>query len=471
VVCLLLIATYSVGGWWTPAAAQVSSDAVAVAVHHDLTRVAATGAVLGVIARDGVRWMESFGSVGMDGAEPMHPREKMHLGTFGDHFLAGLALQMEDQGVVDLNAPVHRLLPGLSAGVGGRTLNALLMHTGGFDASPLVARARGTSAERQSVDRDRQLLNDQVIMLPADLVRSPSPHHTLLAGTVLEARGGGSLEGAFRTYLLRPAGVAEVSFAPEGGTPNGVRPGFQVRLAPGDPYGLAPFPEPSVLQPQQRIWAHAFDFSRIMQHLLFEIAARDALLTPRIADPFDAPGAGAFSLGFRWDSSGRGRWVGEGPGYTTEVRFLPLGSRDDGEGFLLFAMANGGASTLDRALTTLEDWVRGLEQSPTSPSLQPVASGPAPFEPAELRPALAGRYRNGSEILHLVWDNGMPAVDLGLGTRLPVRAGISGELEAYLPDGRTALRFRVASAGPAVLLLAQGIAFVKEAIPGAPRRD
>lgn len=428
---------------------------LATPVRQDLVRGPATGGALAWIDQDGIRWIDAFGSEDLDGNMPMTVRHRMHLGTFGDFLLAALAAEMDGLGVVDLDAPVRQVVDGLAPGIGSRSLTQLLLHTAGFDAAPLAARPRGTEAYRMRVDEAHRLLDDRVLMLPAGAIRSPSPHHTLLASRVLGARGGGSLDGAFRTYLFRPAGIAEAVFAPPGGAPAGAHPGFQVRLAAGMPYTEAPFPEPAVLQPQERLWMHAADLARLLHYVLFRSPHGAQVLLPRVGDPDGVSGQGAFGLAVRWDDTGRGGWKGEGPGYTVELRVLAE------YGALLLAMSNGGASPLTRGLDALGAWIernatpesshRSAAAGPSGPPAGPL--GPwgismdhaaLPYPPAiPPGPEVSGRYRNGSEMFHLRWRSGALEADLGIGRWLPIREAEDGALEAYLDDGRTAFRFRL----------------------------
>jgi hypothetical protein len=464
-----LVPSSAAGG--RPLYAQPPSD-LAEAVHQDLIRVAAPGAVLAWIDREGVRWMEPFGSQDLEGTTPMHLRHRMHLGTFGDLLLAALAVEMEALGLLSLDVPVRTLLGGLAPGVGSRTLSSLLLHTGGFDSAPLAARPRGAEALRMRVDEAVPLLDDRVIMLPVGALRSPSPHHTLLVTQVLAARGSGSLEGAFRTYLFRPAGVVEAIFAHPGGVPAGVHPGFQVRLARGAPYAEAPFPEPAVLQLQERIWMHANDLAHLLHYWIFLRPVGSQLLTPRVPDPDAPPRTAAFSLGFRWDGTGRADWIGEGPGHTVQVRALPA------QGAILLAMAPGGASPLTRGLEALEQWVEREAPPRTASNRSPNPWGelsdtlpdlrhPTPVDPSA---SVAGRYRNGSEVFHLRWQDGRLEADLGIGTWLPIRESDEGALEVHLEDGRTAFRFRLLYAGVGggaenggTFAYARGMIFVRDA--------
>jgi len=410
------------------------------AVRRDLAASAATGAVFAVVDVEGIRSIEAVGYLDLTRTIPMPPGYLFHLGDWGKLLLASLALTLHEEGVLSLDAPISRVVQGLPREMGRVSLEQLLVDTGGLDDSPLQTRRVGEPVQRISPEEELGLLTDRVILAAPGAIRSPSRHHWLLAGHVVETAAGAPLEAVVARVFGEPLGLGRTVFAPPGSAPPGALPGFQASRSAEGPYLPAPFPDPVVLQPQERIWSTAEDVSRILARWLAEPAQLVELARPRVREPEDSEGGASHALGFRIESSGSETrsWsaAGEGPGHSIGLRVFPA------DGVAVLVMTNGGASPMPRSRAIVEAEARAarLDPPPELRELQGAVAPPLPLERlVEPLPAHAGLFRNGSEVFSLVVHEGRLAADPGLPEPLPIRVGEGGRMEAHLEDGRTAM--------------------------------
>jgi CubicO group peptidase (beta-lactamase class C family) len=415
----------------------VSGDTLfEAAVRRDLASSAATGAVFAVVDAEGIRSIEAFGYLDLERTVPMPPGYLFHLGSWGNLLLASVALTLHEEGVLELEAPIARVVPGLPPEMGRVSLEQLLVETGGLDDSPLQTRRVGEPVRRIPPEQELGLLTDRVILAAPGAIRSPSRHHWLLAGHVVETAAGAPLEVVVRRVFGEPPGLGRTTFAPPGAAPPGALPGFQTSRSAEAPYAAAPFPDPAVLQPQERIWSTAEDLSRILARWLAEPGHLVELARPRVREPADPEGGVSHALGFRIASDGSWSAAGEGPGHSVGLRLFPA------DGVAVLVMTNGGASPMARSRAMVEAEARAARPEP-APALRDLEHAEAPPLPLERLvkplPSHAGLFRNGSEVFSLVVHEGRLAADPGLPEPLSIRVGEGGQLEAHLEDGRTAM--------------------------------
>ncbi len=440
---------------------QVSGDtlppAVLEAARLDLAASAATGAVLAWVDGGGVRGLHAVGYADPERTRAMRPDHLFHLGGFGDLLQAAVAFDLARAGLLDLDAEVGRFAPGLPPGVGAVSMRQLLLHTAGFDASPLAPRRPGEPVRRIPPEEELALLRDWIVLAPPGALRSPSPHHGLVAGHVLEAATGMPL-GALVPARFAP--LSGLRVAEPGGAPEGAHPGFQVSQSAEGPYVQAPLPEPAVLKPRERFWATGDEVAALLAEWLGDPGFLAQLARPEVASLEDAGGDTGWSPGFR--IAGSGRWIasGQGPGHTTAVHFEPA------SGVMVLVLANGGATPMTRTVNRLLELARDDAPAPSAEltSLPQTAFPEVPLDRImSPSPDLAGTYRNGSEIFRLVEDEGTLAADPGVAEPFRIRTLPDGAFEAHLPDGRATMRFHLFrdDAG-GVLALYRGIAFRRE---------
>jgi CubicO group peptidase (beta-lactamase class C family) len=175
------------------------------------------------------------------------------IGSITKVFTAVLVLRMRDEGLLDLNDPLEKHLPG--TGVGDVTIAQLLGHSAGLAAEtppPWWERTPGT-LRPALVD----VLGERPVLYPAGRRHHYSnPGYTLLGSLVAAVRGV-SWEEALRREVLEPLSMDRTTAGPLAPHAGGwaVHPWADVMLAePAEDLGL--------MAPAGQLWSTASDLCR-----------------------------------------------------------------------------------------------------------------------------------------------------------------------------------------------------------------
>ncbi|QGZ49926.1 serine hydrolase [Streptomyces sp. QHH-9511] len=206
---------------------------------------------VGAVARDGRRvWSGSRSCV--DGHAP-DADTQYRIGSLTKVFTAVLVMRLRDEGLLDLNDPLEKHLPGTR--VGEVTVAQLLGHSAGLGAetpAPWWERTPGTVRPELA-----DVLGDEPLVQPMGRRHHYSnPGYTLL-GSLVEAVRGVSWEEALRGEVLEPLGLTRTStqpIAPHAG-------GWAVH-----PWADVMLPEPTedlgLMAPAGQLWSTADDLCR-----------------------------------------------------------------------------------------------------------------------------------------------------------------------------------------------------------------
>ncbi|WP_432011318.1 serine hydrolase domain-containing protein [Streptomyces cucumeris] len=176
----------------------------------------ATAALVRVGGTEGV-WRGAAGVHDLKTRRPADPAARFRAGSVTKVFTAAVALQLADEGRIDLDRTARSYLPDLIPAAYGRvTVRQLLNHTHGIPAAELP----GDTVEEWYADRFR-------IHRPEDMVRSATAkkrefrpgtaQHYLnigytIAGLVIERVTGDSYAHQVARRVLRPLGLRDTSF-------------------------------------------------------------------------------------------------------------------------------------------------------------------------------------------------------------------------------------------------------------------
>lgn len=160
---------------------------------------ATPGIALAITDRDGLLATRGYGYADLAAGTPVTPETWFQHGSIGKSFSAIVALQLAEEGVLDLQAPVTRYLPWFAVGGGHApiTLHHLLTHTSGLPA--------GTDF---SPDQRYEIwaLRQVEVAAPGSRVRYSNVGYRVL-GLVLEAVAGQSYEEMVTQRILQPLGM------------------------------------------------------------------------------------------------------------------------------------------------------------------------------------------------------------------------------------------------------------------------
>jgi CubicO group peptidase (beta-lactamase class C family) len=172
------------------------------------------GAALAIVKDGRVLQLRGYGCANIDRGVAVDPAKTVfHVASVSKPFVALAAVQLAEQGVVDLRTDVNRYLRTMqipSAWNRGITLHDLLTHTAGFEES-IVGYAARTPADIRPLGA---FLAEKLPRRgwPPGEVTGYSNYGYALAGYVVESASGMSFADYVRTRVLAPLGMTRSSF-------------------------------------------------------------------------------------------------------------------------------------------------------------------------------------------------------------------------------------------------------------------
>ncbi|MFT7841788.1 serine hydrolase [Saccharothrix sp. BKS2] len=135
------------------------------------------------------------------------------IGSITKVFTATLVARLADDGLLDLDAPVTDVLPGLRLPDPGARITArhLLTHTSGLDGDVFTDTGRGDDCVARYADR----LSEVAQLHPPGATWSYCNSGFVLAGRLVEELTGGTWDAALRDLLITPLGLARTGTLPE----------------------------------------------------------------------------------------------------------------------------------------------------------------------------------------------------------------------------------------------------------------
>lgn len=162
---------------------------------------------------DGEQIEAATGVINSRTGVPVTPDALFMIQSITKIWTATAVLQLVDDGLVELDEPVRRFLPGLTtadpAASAEITVRQLLTHTGGFEGDLWSPTTDGPDALQRFVE-DLVPTSDQHSR-PGETFSYCNAGYGVL-GRLVEVLRGTSYEQALRRFLLAPLGVAEVAF-------------------------------------------------------------------------------------------------------------------------------------------------------------------------------------------------------------------------------------------------------------------
>lgn len=174
-----------------------------------------TGLSIALVDDQQVVWAQGFGYA--DKAAGIHatPDTFYHLGSIAKVFTATAAMQLAEQGRLDIDQPLQRYLPQFSiksryGDVGGITLRNILTHHSGLPGY----RVHGM-VDRHPAPFEEQVtaVQDEYVATPPGTVFAYSNLGYSLLGVAIGEVSGDCYAGYMNRYLLQPLGMTRSEFA------------------------------------------------------------------------------------------------------------------------------------------------------------------------------------------------------------------------------------------------------------------
>ena len=184
------------------------------AAEESLERLGVPGASIGV-EHDGVEDAAGFGVTSIEHPLAVEAETLFQIGSITKTVTGTLALQLVEQGELDLDVPIRRYLPTLQLAdddVAERvTTRHLLTHTGGWFGDYFADPSRGDDA----LERILPELAELPQLAPLGQIWSYCNSGFYIAGRVIEVLTGKPFESAARELVLEPLGMSSSFFFSE----------------------------------------------------------------------------------------------------------------------------------------------------------------------------------------------------------------------------------------------------------------
>nr|WP_206313274.1 serine hydrolase [Streptomyces coryli] len=382
------------------------------------------GAVLG-IQRGGETVEAAYGVLNKDTGVATTTDSLFQIGSITKVWTATLALQLADEGRLDLDAPIADVLPELrlsDPGVAAKvTMRHLLTHTSGIDGDIFTDTGRGDDClERYAAELEQAAQSH-----PLGATFSYCNSGYVLAGRVIEKLTGTTWDGALQERLCTPLGLAHTVTLPEEALRFRAALGHDA-AGGGEPRPVPAWGLPRSAGPAGLISASAADvlaFARMHlaggiapdgTRVLSEASAR-AMTVSQVELPDRHTLGDSWGLGwirFDWDGHRLLGHDGNTIGQSAFLRVLPKAD------LAVTLLTNGGA-TRDLYLELFREIFADLAG----------VTMPAPLEPPTVRPEVditphLGRYERASADVEVL--------DGAEGPRL--RQTTTGPLAAMVPE-------------------------------------
>jgi dipeptidyl aminopeptidase/acylaminoacyl peptidase/CubicO group peptidase (beta-lactamase class C family) len=366
----------------------------------------------------------AYGCVNADTGVEVTTDTLFQIGSISKVWTATIAMQLVDEGLLDLDAPIADVLPELRLAdpdVTKRvTMRHLLTHTSGIDGDVFTDTGRGDDC----LDTYVGLLGEVAQNHPLGATWSYCNSGFVLAGRVIEKLSGGTWDRAVRTRIAGPLGLTRTVTLPEEALLHRVAVGHVD--GPGGQMRAPVWQLPRSLGPAGLISTTVADLLGFVRMHLTGGVARDgtrvlsaACAATMAAHQTDLPDT--YSLGDSWGIGwmrfgwGGSRLVGHDGntiGQAAFLRVLP-------EAGLAVALLTNGGHTRDLYEDLYREIFAELADMAMPHPLQP------PAQPVTVDATRhAGRYQRASIIIEVRNDEAGPVM----------RATMTGPLAALMPE-------------------------------------
>ncbi|MBX6330944.1 MAG: serine hydrolase [Gemmatimonadaceae bacterium] len=443
-------------------------DALEPFIAHEMRDKQLPAMSIALVDDQQIVWATGFGYAHPEDSTPATAATVYRVGSVSKLFTDVAMMQLVERGVLDLDAPVSRYLPGFAPkNPFGTpiTLRELTSHRAGLVREPPVGHY--FDATSPSLARTVESLNATTLVYPPGTHTKYSNAGIAVVGAVLEATQHQPFAQYLQHAVLDPMGLTHSAFVRESSFTRHVASAYMWT------YDGRTFPAPTFelgMAPAGSMYTTVEDLGRFLSVLfvggrgprgqVIQRRTLEAMWTPQFARPGETAGYG---IGFGLSTLDGHRVVGHGGaiyGFATQLSALP----DDKLGVVVVTTEDGANSVTTRIASEALRLMLAVREHRALPP--PDTTGPVP--PALAR-RVAGRYGDGEKAVDLIERNG--ALYLA-----PVRGGFTAALrmlrDTLIVDDRLTYGTRVVLAGDDAIVVGadtlRRVALPKP--PAAPER-
>ncbi len=185
-------------------------------VRKEMKRNDVTGLSVALVDDQRVVWAEGFGFADLANQRSATPETIYRVGSISKLFTATAAMQLVEQGKLDIDLPLQRYLPDFSASsrfpeAGPVTPRSIMTHHSGLPSDYLKGM---WTRQPQPYEGLVELLGDEYVANPPEYVFSYSNLGVTLLGHALEKLSGRDFCANMKESVLLPLGMTRSRFAP-----------------------------------------------------------------------------------------------------------------------------------------------------------------------------------------------------------------------------------------------------------------
>jgi D-aminopeptidase len=172
------------------------------------------GLIVGVAVRGKAIYRRGFGLASVELGVANRPSTRMRIGSTSKHFGAIAALLLAEEGRLDIDAPVRKIIPELPKGNGDVTLRHFMTHTSGLrDFLDLSFLSEGMTVKPADYPQRAQLAQDKTNFEPGTkAVYNNGGYHLL--SVAVERAAGMPFEEFVASRVFEPVGMKDTFWAP-----------------------------------------------------------------------------------------------------------------------------------------------------------------------------------------------------------------------------------------------------------------
>ncbi|MEA3335162.1 MAG: serine hydrolase [Chloroflexota bacterium] len=329
--------------------AQISSESVTeieTLVEQAMADNTLPGVAIGIIKDGKVVYTKGFGEADMVAGKPVTPQSLFSMASISKMLTAAAIMQLVEQGLIDLDAPVTDYLPYFRLDdprYSEITVRHLLGHTSGLPFFSKETEVRWKAKDYENPDNEEGALERHVrAMNDVKLIADPGGDDTLYStigynvlGAIIAKVSGQSYETYMQENILDPLGMDHSSFLLDDVDPELLTTGYrrEVGSSEATPWHFFPFNRQH--GPGGGLIANVDDMNKWALAILNGGELNGARIVEtetldEIWTPLSTPGMGGLlqEYGMGWflaeDKGHRFVWhVGGGPGYMSNLILAP----------------------------------------------------------------------------------------------------------------------------------------------------
>jgi CubicO group peptidase (beta-lactamase class C family) len=206
ILVLAAAAVFASGADAEAALSAAQLQALRATIQATMTAEHAPGATFAIGLNGKIIWSEGFGYADVENKVKAAPETRYRTASIGKSMTATAAMELADQGKLDLNVPIQKYCPAFPEKQWPITTRDLLSHTSGIREPNETTELYNTKHYDRVADALAIFANDPLTMRPGDDFKYTTWGYVVL-GCVLEGATGEEYRALMQRMIFDPAGM------------------------------------------------------------------------------------------------------------------------------------------------------------------------------------------------------------------------------------------------------------------------